>query len=235
MQHAASCLQTRPRMEFHHDVGVPLERRAESNGKSEAYHGADHDSFALVLRETVHALHAERVPFALIGGLAVSCFGRPRWTHDIDVLIRPQDADEALRLLRAQDFQTERTDPAWLFKAFKEDVMVDLIFFCTGGFYLEKEMLDRLVWRELFGSRMPLLAPEDLLLLKAAVHDEIGPRHWHDALGILGRTPLDWDYLLKRALRAPRRLLSLLVYAHSVDLAVPNHVVKELYSRVYEP
>lgn len=221
-------------MEIHRDVGVPLERRAE-NGKSDPFHGADHDNFAPVLKEAVETLHSDRVPFALIGGLAVSSFGRPRWTHDIDMLIRPHDADRALTLLKAQDFRTERTDPAWLFKAFKRDVMVDLIFYCTGGFYLEDEMLEHAVWREVSGTRMPMLAPEDLLLLKAAVHDEVGPRHWHDALGILGRTQLDWDYLLRRAQRAPRRLLSLLVYAHSIDLAVPNYVVKELYRRVYEP
>ena len=61
----------------HHDVGVPLGRRAE-NGGSDPHHGADHGSFAPVLRETVAALHADRLPFALIGGLAVSSFGRPR-------------------------------------------------------------------------------------------------------------------------------------------------------------
>lgn len=221
-------------MKNYHDVGVPLERRAE-NGRADPVHGADHDHFGPVLKDAVEALHAERVPFALIGGLAVSSFGRPRWTHDIDMLIRPEDADRALSLLKNRDFRTERTDPAWLFKGFKRDVMVDLIFFCTGGFYLEEEMQERAVWRELFGARMPLLAPEDLILLKAAVHDEVGPRHWHDALGILGRTQLDWDYLLRRAQRAPRRLLSLLVYAHSIDLAVPNYVVNELYARVYGP
>ncbi len=214
------------------DVGVPLERRT-GNGKPDPYHGADHDAFAPTLRQTVEALHGERVPFALIGGIAVSSFGRPRWTHDIDVFIRPQDADQALTILKEHGFDTDRTDPTWLFKAFKSGVMVDLIFFCTGGFYLEGEMLERAVWREMFGIRMPLLAPEDLLLLKAAVHDEGGQRHWHDALGILGRTELDWEYLLRRARRAPRRLLSLLVYAHSVDLDVPSFAVEELYSRVY--
>jgi predicted nucleotidyltransferase len=216
----------------HRDVGVPLERRT-GNGKPDPFHGADHDNFAPVLRDTVEALHADRLPFALIGGIAVSSFGRPRWTHDIDVLIRPHDADRALTLLKERGFDTERTDPTWLFKGFKNGVMVDLIFYCTGGFYLEDEMLEHAVWRELFGFRMPLLAAEDLLLLKAAVHDEGGPRHWHDALGILGRSELDWEYLLRRAQRAPRRLLSLLVYAHSIDLAVPNFAVKELYSRVY--
>lgn len=217
---------------FHRDVGVPLERRA-GNGKPDPLHGADHDNFAPVLKDAVEALHADRVPFALIGGIAVSSFGRPRWTHDIDVLIRPHDADRALNVLKERGFETERTDPTWLFKAFRDGVMVDLIFYCTGGFYLEPEMLERTVWRDHFGFRMPLLGPEDLLLLKAAVHDEGGPRHWHDALGILGRAELDWDYLLRRAQRAPRRLLSLLVYAHSIDLAVPNSAVTELYSRVY--
>jgi hypothetical protein len=194
---------------LHRDVGVPLERRA--NG-SDPLRGADHDSFAPVLREAGQAILGTHVPFALIGGLAVSSFGRPRWTHDIDVLVRPHDADTALSALDASGFTTERTDPQWLFKAFKDGVMVDLIFYCTGGFYLEDEMIQRAVWRELHGTRLPLLAPEDLLLLKCAVHDENGPRHWHDALGILGRTRLDWDYLLDRAHRAPRRLLSLLVY-----------------------
>jgi predicted nucleotidyltransferase len=221
-------------MEMHRDVGVPLERRAANNGSPDPLRGADHAGFAPVLRQAVAAIHSTRAPFALIGGLAVSCFGRPRWTHDIDVMVRPEDADCALEALEACEFKTERTDPAWLFKAFKNDVMIDLIFYCTGGFYLEDEMIQRAVWRELFGARVPILPPEDLLLLKAAVHDENGPRHWHDALGILGRTRLDWDYLLARAHRAPRRLLSLLVYAHSIDLAVPNEVVKELYRRVYE-
>jgi predicted nucleotidyltransferase len=216
---------------LYRDVGVPLERRAQPD---DPWRGADHDSFAPVLRDVGAALIATKAPFALIGGLAVSSFGRPRWTHDIDVFVRPPDADPALRELEQRGFRTERTDPQWLFKAFKDGVMVDLIFYCTGGFYLEDEMIERAVWRELFGTRLPLLAAEDLLLLKCAVHDENGPRHWHDALGILGRTRIDWDYLLARAHRVPRRLLSLLVYAHSVDLAVPNEVVKQLYRRVYD-
>ncbi len=196
-------------------------------------HGAEHDSFVPVLAETVEALETARVPFCLIGGIAVSSYGRPRWTHDIDVFVRPEDAERVLDVLAARGFCTERRDRTWLFKAFKSDVMVDVIFFCTGGFYLDEEMIERSVRKEFHGCEVPLLPPEDLLLLKAAVHDEAGPRHWHDALGILGRTELDWDYLLERSLKAPRRLLSLLIYAHSIDLAVPNRVVRRLFERVY--
>lgn len=221
-------------MEPRSEVGVPLERLAE-NGRpgKEVVNGAEHDSFAPVLAETVRALEEAEVPFALIGGIAVTSFGRPRWTHDIDVFIRPSDAEHALDVLAKHGFDTERRDPTWLFKAFKQDVMVDLIFHCTGGFYLDEEMIARTVRKEFQGTDLPVLPAEDLLLLKAAVHDEAGPRHWHDALGIIGRTDLDWDYLLRRARMAPRRLLSLLIYAHSVDLAVPNRAIRALFERVY--
>jgi hypothetical protein len=70
--------------------------------------------------------------------------------------------------------------------------------------------------------------------MKAVVHDEEGPRHWHDALGIIMGTNLDWDYLERRASRAPRRVLSLLLYAHSIDLSVPNGVIRRLFAKVYE-
>ena len=45
---------------------------------------------------------------------------------------------------------------------------------------------------------------------------------------------LDWNYLLRRARKAPRRVLSLLVYAHSLDMAVPNYVVRTLFQEIYE-
>lgn len=220
-------------MESRRDVGVPLERLAENGSRDNDVRGAEDDSFAPVLRETVETLELAGIPFVLIGGIAVSSFGRPRWTHDIDVFVKPEDAERALEALRARGYCTERRDRTWLFKAFKRDVMVDIIFHCTGGFYLDDEMIRRSVRCSFQGHEVPLLPPEDLILMKAAVHDEAGPRHWHDALGILGRTELDWDYLLFRARKAPRRLLSLLIYAHSIDLVVPNRVVRELFERVY--
>lgn len=216
------------------EVGVPLERLAEKGGPgAELINGAEHDSFAPVLAQTVCSLEESGVPFTLIGGIAVQSYGRPRWTHDIDVFVRPEQAEETLVVLENAGFRAERPDPRWLFKAFKNDVMIDIIFRCTGDFYLDDEMLERSRRMVFQGCEVPLIPPEDLLLMKAAVHDEIGPRHWHDALGILGRTELDWDYLLRRARKAPRRLLSLLIYAHSIDLSVPNGVIRALFEQTY--
>jgi hypothetical protein len=222
------------------EVNVPTERLGgNGNGGAQGFveedlRGADDLAFAEVLAETVDALEAATIPYALIGGIASSGLGRPRWTHDIDVFVKPQDAERALDSLAARGFRTEKTDPRWLLKAFKQDVMVDIIFRSTGGFHLDEEMLQRSVRGEFLGHSVRFIPPEDLLIMKAVVHDEGNPRHWHDALGIIAGAELDWDYLLRRAMRAPRRVLSLLLYAHSSDLAVPNRVVRALFDRVYE-
>src|SRR5690606_12577001 len=107
-------------------------------------------------------------------------------------------------------------------------------FRSTGGFYLDDEMCARSVVRDFLGHRVRMIAPEDLLVIKAAVHDEQGPRHWHDALGVIGVNELDWVYLLRRARTAPQRRLSVLVYAHSVDKIVTYHDVRAIYREIYE-
>jgi hypothetical protein len=196
--------------------------------------GADDSAFPMVLGDTIEALDHAEVPYVLIGGIASIGFGRPRWTHDIDVFVKPEDAERAMLSLGAHGFETERTDERWLFKGFKREVLVDIIFRSTGGFHLDQEMLDRAVRREFQGHLVRLIPPEDLLIMKAVVHDEAGPRHWHDALGIIAGCPsLDWDYLLRRAERAPRRVLSLLIYAHSLDMLVPNQVIRRLFEKIY--
>jgi len=65
-------------------------------------------------------------------------------------------------------------------------------------------------------------------VIKAIAHDEETPRHWFDALGILARGGIDWDYLVRRASRGPRRVLSLLLYALSMDLVVAPEAVRAL-------
>ena len=60
------------------------------------------------------------------------------------------------------------------------------------------------------------------------------PRHWHDALGIIASCELDWDYLLERGQHGARRVLSLLVYAQSDDLVVPDRAIRELASSLYD-
>jgi predicted nucleotidyltransferase len=185
------------------------------------------------LKEAVEAVGQAGYRFLVLGGLASSLVGRPRWTHDIDFLVRPDDARDVLAVLRAAGFTTEETDPVWIYKAFKRDVMVDVIFMVMGGIYLDDEMLSRSIERDYDGLRLRIPSPEDQIVIKGIVHREETSRHWFDALAILGRADLDWDYLLHRARVGARRVLALLIYAQSSDILVPSWVIGRLYEEVY--
>jgi predicted nucleotidyltransferase len=188
--------------------------------------------FLGVLKEVVAAFESEDIPFLVIGGVASAVWGRPRWTQDVDVMVRTQDAKRALVALDHAGFATEETFEHWLYKGVKDGVIVDVLFQSSGGIYIDEEMMERKVFREIDGMKLPLAAPEDIILMKALAHEEATPRYWHDALGIIARTDLDWDYLLHRARLGARRILALLLYAQSNDLVVPDRVVRELIDTI---
>lgn len=182
-----------------------------------------------VLDETVAALDRAGVEYLLMGGIASSCLGRERWTHDIDVFTRPQEASRALAALSEAGFETEETYPDWLFKARKDGQLVDIIFQSAGDICLDDEMVERAPNSSFMGRCVRTLPAEDLVVIKAVVAAEHAPRHWHDALAIIATTDLDWDYLIRRARRGIRRVLALLLYAQSNDLPAPSWVIRELF------
>jgi predicted nucleotidyltransferase len=191
------------------------------------------ERFNRTLADTVTALEEARIQYCFIGGIASHGLGRPRATHDIDVFVRPEDTEIALRALSKHGFRTERTDPSWLYKGWKENVLVDVIFKSKGEIYLDAEMYQRSIHAEFHGKSLRLVAPEDLLIIKASAHSELCPGHWHDALALIAHANLDWSYLIHRAKRAPRRVLSLLIYATSNDIQVPKHVTDEIFRMVF--
>ncbi|HEY8492770.1 MAG TPA: nucleotidyltransferase, partial [Myxococcota bacterium] len=123
-------------------------------------------------------------------------------------------------------------NPHWLYKATREGVLVDVIFKGPRDVYLDDEMLARARVVTVLGRRVRIAPPEDLLVMKAVVHDEETPRHWHDALAIVAAGDLDWDYLVQRARKGNRRVLSLLYYALSNDLAVPLQAIEALRRQI---
>ena len=188
---------------------------------------------AAVLADTVGALDDADIPYLLIGGLAASVHGRPRASDDIDLFVKHEDAQRALEAFRGAGFETEETNPQWIYKATKADVQVDLIFWLRGDVYLDDEMLERSKESEWEGVRVRVMPPEDLIVVKAVIHDEQTPRHWGDALGIIADAELDWDYLARRARKGARRVLALLIYAQSNDLVVTDETIRTLFDSVY--
>jgi predicted nucleotidyltransferase len=193
---------------------------------------ADVDTLNAVFAEAVGVLDACGVPYVVIGGLASAAIGRPRASADIDLLVMPQDARRGLMALAEAGFATDEINPHWLFKAVKHGVLVDLLFKMKGDIYLDAEMLERATTRDVLGSPARVIPSEDLVVVKAIAHDEESTRHWFDALGVVAAGEMDWDYLLRRAAKGPRRVLSLLLYATSVDLVVPARVIRDLHEHV---
>lgn len=216
---------------------LPLSREQELEQKQRDFH--DHNltrlpSIIKTLFAALEIVEENQIPYALIGGIAVKELGRPRVTHDIDVFVKPDDADVLLDILKGRGFEIERRDPFWLYKAWRDEVLVDIIFRSCGDIYFEEEMMAHVRRIPYHGRYVNAISPEDFIVIKSAAHQEDNPHHWHDALAVLTQGNLDWDYLLKRARHSPRRVLALLIYAQSNDIAIPTDVIQKLYRSIFE-
>lgn len=188
------------------------------------------DRLPEVLEESMRALRGADVPFLLIGSIGSAVFGRDRGAEDIDVFVRPVDAERALEVLDRHGFRTKVEYEHWLYKAFKHGVLVDVIFRSWRDILLDDEMLRRSRTMSFRGLDVPMAPPEDLIVMKAVAASEDTPRYWYDAIAMIGQAELDWDYLITRAHQyGARRILSLLLFATSVDLVVPPERIQALY------
>jgi predicted nucleotidyltransferase len=193
----------------------------------------DGDLFLRVLDQALDALHTADIPFLLIGGIGSAVYGRDQGTRDIDVFVRPETSRRVLEELGARGFETKEVAERWLSKAMKDGVLVDVIFRSTRDILLGDEMLRRSRVMPFRGREVPLAPPEDLVVMKACAMSEDTSRYWYDAVSIIAHSELDWDYLVARAREhGARRLLSLLLFATSLDIVVPTEPIETLYDAI---
>ena len=186
-----------------------------------------------VLDEAVASLEGAGITYLVMGGVATSTLGRGRNVTDIDVFVHDRDVPSALEALGAAGFETIVVSPNWLAKGLKDGVLVDVISRSTHDISLTDEVLEHAVRIDVQGRTLPSVGPEDLIVMKAIATTEDTARYWYDALGLLGRHDLDWDYLTRRARQhGAGRILSLLFFARSMDLLVPDAVVDDLLESV---
>jgi predicted nucleotidyltransferase len=179
------------------------------------------DTYLEVLHDCVRVMATAGIPHAFMGGLASTIYGRERHTHDLDLFVRPGDAEATLKVLAAAGYTTEKSNPDWIYKAEKKGLLVDVIYRGTDGAEFDPEMQRHVRRVEFAGVEIPIVSPEDLVTLKLAAFREDTARQWYDCLALLEAQRIDWDYLCARAGRRPHRPLSLLVFALGEGLKVP--------------
>jgi predicted nucleotidyltransferase len=194
---------------------------------------SDAETFHRVLGRAVETLEEAGIAHVVFGSVAIGIYGRSGPSGDIDLLIRPADQSRALAALDRAGFRVDETDQTWISKAFLDGVMVDLIVQMRGDLFLDDDMLQRARRVEIHGNEVQLVSPEDAVLIEAASNAPEIESHWYQAVSIVIGTELDWAHLMSRARLAPRRVLSLLVYADADDIEVPRDAIRALYERVY--
>jgi len=155
------------------------------------------------LKKSAAALRDAEIPFALAGGFAVWARGGPQSDHDLDLMLKPEDAERALTILGEAGMRMEKPPEGWLYKAFDGDVMVDLIFEPTGV-AVDDALLHRADEREVVALRMKVLAAEDIMVTKLLALRE----HELDYDAILEsarslREQIDWNEVRARTTESP--------------------------------
>lgn len=129
------------------------------------------------LRALVDWLRSEHVPGLIIGGIAASLLGRPRFTRDVDVLVRLEE-DRWQKFLNAGTqfgFVPRIENPiafahrsrVFLLNHKPSSVSVDI---SLAALPFEEESIARGKWVDLGGISLPLPTPEDLIIMKAVAH-----------------------------------------------------------------
>jgi hypothetical protein len=165
--------------------------------------GAPFEAIASALRLAVSTLRDAGVPFALGGSFAAWARGGPKPYNDLDLMVKPDDAERALRALAAAGMRTEKPPEEWLFKAWSGGVMIDVIF-NPAGLEVTDEVLDRAKSISVFAIETPVMALEDVLQTKLLALDE----HSLDYSALLGiarsvREQIDWRGLRARTRGSP--------------------------------
>jgi Uncharacterised nucleotidyltransferase len=166
----------------------------------------DTDQFDAIkesLKKAAAALRREEVPFMLGGGLAAWVRGGPESDHDLDLLVRPDDADRALDALAKEGMRPEKPPENWLYKAWDGDVLIDLIF-APSGETVTDENFERAEELEVNAVRMQVASLEDVLAAKLLALGE------HEAnfgplleISRAVREQVDWDVVRRRTACSP--------------------------------
>ncbi len=166
-------------------------------------HNEAFESLSSTLKFAVATMRQAEIPFVLGGSLAAWARGGPEPQNDLDLMVRPQDAEEALKALTDAGMRPERPPEEWLFKAWHGEVMIDLIFH-PSGLEMTDEVLERADVISVLAVATPVMAIDDVMATKLMAFNE----HSLDYTSLLAiaralREQIDWPALRARTCASP--------------------------------
>jgi predicted nucleotidyltransferase len=166
-------------------------------------HDVSFDQIKESVKRSAAALREADVPFVLGGGLAVWARGGPPTGHDLDFMVKEEDADRALEALEAAGLRGEKPPEGWLYKAWDGDVLVDLIFRPVGE-PVDDALFENAQELEVNAVSMLVMRLEDVLVtkLKALGEHELDYERLLEFSRAL-REQIDWDDVRARTADSP--------------------------------
>jgi hypothetical protein len=163
----------------------------------------DFQALIATLKLSVATLRENGIPFALGGGLAAWARGGPVTENDLDLMVKPDDAERTLKALASAGMRPERPPEEWLLKAWHAQVMVDVIFY-PSGLDITDEVLERAEVLSVAAVATPVMALEDVLVTMLMALDE----HLLDYSRLVAiarslREQINWPQLRSRTAASP--------------------------------
>lgn len=117
------------------------------------------------LKSAASALLADGPPFALAGSYALWVHGGPEPTHDADLVVAESDVEHAVATLHGAGFEIERPPENWLFKAYSQGALVDVLHRVNGA-TVEPDLIRDAVRHDVLALPMPVLSASVLFAQK---------------------------------------------------------------------
>jgi hypothetical protein len=175
-----------------------MEQMAEGLGKNEVAAELT-DS----LKRSIAALARQEVPYLLGGGLGCWARGGPPSSNDIDLMLKPEDAERAQQALAEAGMRPETPPEQWLRKAWDGDILIDLIFE-PSGMRIDDEVIARGEEMSVEAMQIRVMELDDILVTKLFALDEHSA-DYRDLILITRslREQIDWAQLRERTAPSP--------------------------------